>query len=42
MVRRNQVSPHRQDLVMPTPEWRTAEQPGVALVTVRARNLARC
>jgi hypothetical protein len=42
MVRRRQVSPHRQDLVTPTPEWRNAEQPGVALVTVRARNLARC
>jgi hypothetical protein len=42
MVRRRQVSPHRQDLVTPTPEWRNAEQSGVALVTVQARNLARC
>jgi LuxR family transcriptional regulator, maltose regulon positive regulatory protein len=42
MIRRRQVSPYRQDLVTPAPGSRHAERPGIALATVRTRNLARC
>jgi hypothetical protein len=38
MVRRRQVSPHRQDLVTPAQETPDADQQGIA----RARNLTKC
>jgi len=42
MVQAGQVSPHRQDLVTPTPESRNPLQQRIALVITRTRNLTGC
>ncbi len=42
MLRRGQVSPHRQDLVTPAAESRNSLQQGLALVITPARNLTGC